>query len=515
MKNNSKVNISSNELITEKNDLCLSKYGLIKKIGILDNISEENQELLSLIFMYMSDFMIVINKKMQIVYSNFEQEDQYATNYLESFCPAFCSNIPQDCYACILKSIFETKKGINFEKYVPQINKYYEITGFPVIQKNKVQFAVYISRDISRRRIAENTLRESEQRLKSFFDNLCIGFYRVKPEGDLIMANNSFLNILGFDTIAEYNIFQTQDSSYSNKIYKELFIKTTNSENKIKGYESMCKKKNGEKIHVRENAIAVKDNEGKILYYEGTIEDITNIKIAEHRLVNEKWTAETELKRKTIFFAKFTKEIKEPIEKIITVSELKAGTQLSVAKCIDYAKIINSSGKSLLEFIENINNLPDINPVLNSVPQKLRFQVNKLISEVYEKFADASISNENLYIIAHKNLKDDQAYLFSDKSFIKKIFSNLIDSVLSVVNYGNIDFGYSLEKEYYNFYVSCSVPSRESEKLPQKYSESIENINVIVAKGLTEIMGGVFKSEIENNNKMIHNFWIPSGIAIF
>ncbi len=142
----------------------------------------------------------------------------------------------------------------------------------------------YLSKEIQERVHAEKGLLESEARYRLLYENATIGIYQTTPEGRVILSNMALLNILGyksFDELKERDIDKGDfDPTYSRAEFKMLM----ETEGEIRGLESVWKRQDGKKVYIRENAKSVRDNLGKILYYDGTIEDITERVLAEKAL---------------------------------------------------------------------------------------------------------------------------------------------------------------------------------------------------------------------------------------
>jgi PAS domain S-box-containing protein len=141
-----------------------------------------------------------------------------------------------------------------------------------------------IIRDITERKQAEEALKESEVKFRSLFENAILGIYRTTPDGKIIDCNPALLTMLGFDSLeklAERNLeLDGFESGYSRSEFK----KKIEIEGEILGLESAWIKKDGTTIFVSENAKAIRDKDGKFLFYEGTVEDITEKKKAEEKI---------------------------------------------------------------------------------------------------------------------------------------------------------------------------------------------------------------------------------------
>ena len=140
-------------------------------------------------------------------------------------------------------------------------------------------------RDTTQRRQAEEALRESEERFRSIFENVPVGLYRSTPDGRILSANPTMLRMLGYSSLDEFVQMNLEDenvtgSSYSRKKFKNILER----DGEIIDLESHWRKTDGSLIIIRENTKAIRRPNGKILYYEGMLEDITKRKRAEDSL---------------------------------------------------------------------------------------------------------------------------------------------------------------------------------------------------------------------------------------
>ncbi len=144
--------------------------------------------------------------------------------------------------------------------------------------------ALLIMRDITERKQADEARIESEKQYKDFFENAPVGIYRTTPDGRILMANPALVRMLGYaslEELAQYTLEEAgSDAGYPRSDFKERLER----EGQIIGLESSWRRRDGTTLFFRENAKAVRDDSGSILYYEGTIEDITERKKAEEQL---------------------------------------------------------------------------------------------------------------------------------------------------------------------------------------------------------------------------------------
>jgi PAS domain S-box-containing protein len=143
-----------------------------------------------------------------------------------------------------------------------------------------------IVRDVSERKEADNKLRVSEEKYRSIFENAIEGIFQTTPAGKVITANLTFAKMYGYRSAEELLRSYTDIGKelYVNPEDRERFKKLCEEHGSVEGFEEQVYRKDGSKAWVSINARTVRDGDGKTLYYEGTIEDITGRKEMENAL---------------------------------------------------------------------------------------------------------------------------------------------------------------------------------------------------------------------------------------
>jgi len=137
--------------------------------------------------------------------------------------------------------------------------------------------------DISDRKMIERQLRESEELFRNVFDQAVIGIYRTTPEGRFLMANPALVRMLGYANFID--LFRSNVvEGYRDASQRDAFRTAIEAEGKVMGMESVWVRKDGSTLIVSENAVAVRDDDGEVKYYEGSVEDITERKLMERKL---------------------------------------------------------------------------------------------------------------------------------------------------------------------------------------------------------------------------------------
>ncbi|MFY9151474.1 MAG: PAS domain S-box protein [Prolixibacteraceae bacterium] len=127
-------------------------------------------------------------------------------------------------------------------------------------------------------------LSESEVRFRSLYENSVMGLYRTTPAGEILLANPTLVKMLGFDSVEELKKRDLEDVSYVNYAKRIEFKKLLEEKDELTAFQSEWYRKDGSVLAVSENTKAVKDKFGNVMYYDGTVEDITRRKQAEEEL---------------------------------------------------------------------------------------------------------------------------------------------------------------------------------------------------------------------------------------
>jgi len=141
-----------------------------------------------------------------------------------------------------------------------------------------------IVHDVTERLKTERALRESEERFRTLFEDSVLGIYRTTPSGEILMANPALCTMLGYGSVEELRARNLQNDGYHPAYPRENFKERLEQDGVIRGLEAVWIKADGSSITVRENARAVRDADGGVIWYEGTVEDITQRKLAEEHL---------------------------------------------------------------------------------------------------------------------------------------------------------------------------------------------------------------------------------------
>jgi len=133
-----------------------------------------------------------------------------------------------------------------------------------------------------------NALIEERDNYYGVFDHLVEGVFRTTPEGRYVLANVALARIYGYDSPVEL-VASIQDIGkrlYVETGRREEFVRLMQEHDTLSGFESPIYRKDGIVIWISENCRAVRNARGRLLYYEGTVEDITQRRQMEQELRN-------------------------------------------------------------------------------------------------------------------------------------------------------------------------------------------------------------------------------------
>lgn len=133
---------------------------------------------------------------------------------------------------------------------------------------------------------AKQALLEAEAKYRSIFENAVEGIFQTTPDGWYLSVNPALTRIYGYNSPEELTSKLTNigKSLYVDPNRRAEFIRLMQENGVVTDFESQIYRKDGSIIWISENARAVRDPQGKLLYYEGLVEDITKRKLTEETL---------------------------------------------------------------------------------------------------------------------------------------------------------------------------------------------------------------------------------------
>ncbi|HXW17000.1 MAG TPA: PAS domain S-box protein, partial [Candidatus Acidoferrales bacterium] len=158
-----------------------------------------------------------------------------------------------------------------------------QLIGVPLVIRGRQVGTIGLYEDITERKSADRAQRAAEERLRTLFENAIEGIFQTTPDGRYLSANPALARLFGYGSAAEMieHVKDIGTELYADPARRDEFIAIMNAHDHVEGFEYELVRRDGKRVWVSENAHAVRSESGKLLYYEGTVEDITELRRAE------------------------------------------------------------------------------------------------------------------------------------------------------------------------------------------------------------------------------------------
>jgi PAS domain S-box-containing protein len=145
---------------------------------------------------------------------------------------------------------------------------------------------VALQKQVEERARVEKALRQAEARYRSIFENAIEGIFQTTLDGHYLGVNPALAYIYGYASPEELmqELKDIGGQLYVRAGRREEFRQLLHTSGVVTGFESEIYRKDGSTIWITENARAVRNEQGELLYYEGTVVDITTRRQAEEML---------------------------------------------------------------------------------------------------------------------------------------------------------------------------------------------------------------------------------------
>ncbi len=303
---------------------------------------------------------------------------------------------------------------------------------------------VGLVRDISSRVSAEEELRRTEEKYRSIFENAVEGIFQTTRDGRYFSVNPALAQIYGYDSPNDliFDISDIATNLYVDPQRRQDFITQMDLLGTVSGFESEVYRKDGSIIWVSENARAVKDDQGRLLYYEGLVENITTRKLAEAELKRAKQAADQAKqsaddanRSKSEFLSNMSHELRTPLNAILGFTQILARDSKLSSSHQESLGIINRSGEHLLNLINDVLEMSKIEAGRLAL-KPASFDLHRLLQTLNEMLK-LKAESKGLKLVFERS-PDLPQYVVTDESKLRQVLINLLGNAIKFTENGRI-----------------------------------------------------------------------------
>ncbi len=356
-------------------------------------------------------------------------------------------------------------------------------------------------------RILKNRTWENNRLYLDLVKNSLVGLYQTTPEGQIIYANQAILKMLKYDSLEDLAKKNLSKGCYADNNKRENFKKILEEKGEVINFQSEWYTKDGDVIYVKEGARAVRNVTGRIVRYDGYVDNITDFKLTQMKLIKAAQEAEEASKLKSAFLTNMNHEIRTPMNSILGFAELLEDSVLSKEDHLKYIGAIQQSSIRMLNTIDELIQMSKLDADCLDIYIE-DVNVEDVIEDMYVLYkpeADA----KGIEFSYENNHKAKEIIIFSDKEKIEIILSKLISNAIKYTNKGSVKFGFDFKTKTneIQFYIKDTGVgiSAEDQELIFEHFYRIDNgreiiyegagLGLTIVKEYVKILGGRIKVE--------------------
>jgi PAS domain S-box-containing protein len=378
-----------------------------------------------------------------------------------------------------------------------------------------------VHQEISALEQALDAMRQADEKYRAIFENAVEGIFQTTPEGRYLAANPALARIYGY---ASADHLMTELNDIEQQLYvdpdrRDAFQRLMSERDVLTNFESQVYRRDRSIIWISENVRVVRDRDGKPLYYEGTVVDITE-RVGASRLQAEKEAAEAANEAKSTFLAKMSHEIRTPLNGVIGMLDLLIGTQLNPRQ-ERYVRIARSSADALLGQINDILDFSKIESgklELECIP----FDLHLLVEDLAEMFV-LRAEAKGIELTCHV-LPEVASAVLGDPDRLRQVLINLVNNALKFTEKGEIAVRVEPAGDRLRFSVRDSgigIPPENATRLFSWFTQADASVSrrfggtglgLAICKQLVELMSGTIG--VESTEGEGSTFWFELPLAL-
>lgn len=198
-----------------------------------------------------------------------------------------------------------------------------------------------------------------ERSYHAFVDGAVEGFFRTTRDGRYLIANPALARMYGYESTEQLTNELTDISAslYVDPKRRDEFHALMRSQRVVRDFVSQIRTRDGKLIWIAENARIVTDDDDQFLFYEGTVEDITEKRESEEATRQALRETQEAARQKGAFLAAMSHELKTPLNAVIGFSDLMRQElfgPIENERYRSYVGDVHENGLRLLAMIDSI-----------------------------------------------------------------------------------------------------------------------------------------------------------------
>jgi PAS domain S-box-containing protein len=267
--------------------------------------------------------------------------------------------------------------------------------------------------------------KRAKDEYQALFDNNPIGIYRSSVDGRMIQANLALMRFNGYQNKEEFiaSVADISTEWYVDPERRRTFQKELEEHGEVTNFESeVYRHKTRERVWISENAHPVRDSGGNIIYYEGTVEDITPRKQAE----NEREALIAELTAKNAELERFTYTVSHDLKSpLVTINGFlglieRDAEQGELQRLKRDKQRVTSAVDKMAQLLDELLELSQIGRVIN--PQSM-IPFSDLAREAMV-LVEGRLQERKVHVQIQSALSN----VYGDKPRLLEVLQNLFDN---------------------------------------------------------------------------------------
>jgi len=391
---------------------------------------------------------------------------------------------------------------------------YAELKAIPTLfeHQNAVQVIIH---DISERKRTQEKIKQLSQAV----EQSPVAIVITNTLGIIEYVNPKFIETTGYsyDELIGKNPRILKSGHTSQEEYKHLWNTLSSGNEWFGEFHNM--KKDGSLYWESASISPILNSQGVITHYIAIKEDITERKLIEQQLIKAKDKAEESDRLKLAFLANMSHEIRTPMNGILGFTELLKDISLDKDVQQEYIKIIEKSGKRMLNIINDIINISKVESGQIEITSS-ETNVNEQIEYLYTFFKPEA-AHKNLSLLLTKELDSKHNYIRTDREKLYAILTNLVKNALKFTNEGSIEFGCVKKGNYLEFFVKDSglgISDSQQKIIFERFRQANDTISrthegsglgLAISKAYVEMQGGKIWVESQEGVGSTFYFTLP------